>query len=136
MVQLLKTEKIVGCAVDGFHRDKEVYGGRVLNALRANAVKDKKDVAAKLEALISEHKGIWLDQLISARDHLVHPARGMQQLMFGMDFAERDGSLVCVKAHPPQIELKPIHSYAASTLSQLTRFSAEFVALTRGAMTV
>lgn len=75
LVQLLSTEKIVSSVVDGFHRMKDVYGGRVLNALGNNAQKNKKDAAAKLEAMISEHKKLWIDQVILARNQLIHPKK-------------------------------------------------------------
>ena len=131
LMQLLSTEKIVGGAVDGFHRDKEIYGGRVLNALRGNAMKERKDLAAKLDALISEHKKAWIDQLILARDLLVHPKKGMHQLMFNLELAEKDGSLICIKAHPPEINSQPIHLYAQDTLKQVAGFSSSFLAAAR-----
>ena len=131
LMQLLSTEKIVGGTVDGFHRDKEIYGGRVLNALRGNATKERKDVAAKLGALISEHKKAWIDQLILARDLLVHPKKGMHQLMFNLELAEKDGTLICIKAHPPEINSQPIHLYAQDTLNQVAAFSSSFLAAAR-----
>ncbi len=131
LVQLLTTENIVGGNVDGFHRDKEVYGGRVLNALRGNATKESKGMAAKLDGLISEHKKMWIDQLILARDLLVHPQKGMYQLMFNLEIAEKNGALVCTKVHPPEINSKPIHLYAQETLTQIDAFSSCFLGLLR-----
>lgn len=136
IVQLLTTERVVAGSVDGFHRDKKVYGGRVLNALRGNAVKAKKDDAAGLYALISEHKNLWIDELIFARDLLVHPEKGMHQLMFGLELVEKDGLLICHKVHSPQIESEPVHSYALRTFERLTMFSAAFLALARGTKSV
>ena len=131
LVQLLATEKIVGGNVDGFHRDKEVYGGRVLNALRGNATKGRKDTAAKLDGLISENKKCWIDQLILARDLLVHPQKGMHQLMFNLAFTVKDGALVCTKIHPPEINSKPIHLYAQESLTRIDTFSSTFLGLLR-----
>jgi hypothetical protein len=122
----------VSGAIDGFHRDKEVYGGKVLNALRNNAQKDRKDTADRLERLIVEHKELWLDQVIFARDQLIHPEKGMHQLMFHLAFAERDSSLVCVELNPPQIEGKPIHLYAKETLQHVTDFCLNFLRVLRG----
>ena len=133
LVQLLTTERIVASTIDGFHRNKKVYGGKVLNALRENAVKNKKVIAASLSSLISEHKDLWIDQLIFARDLLVHPEKGMHQLMFSLEFTEQHGQLVCLKVHPPQIGSEPVYSYAAETFKHLTAFSSSFLALTRGA---
>lgn len=129
LVQLISTEKVVGSSIDGFHRDKDQYGGRVLNTLRGNAVKAKKDLAASLEGLISKHKILWIDQVIQARDLLVHPEKGMPQLMFTLELLEKDGALFCLKAHPPEINSKPIHEYAQETLKQITEFSSSFLAL-------
>lgn len=86
-------------------------------------------MAAKLDGLISENKKIWIDQLILARDLLVHPQKGMHQLMFNLELAEKDGALVCTKAHPPEINSKPIHLYAQETLAQIAAFSSSFLGL-------
>lgn len=129
LVQLLSTERVVGIGIDGFHRDKDQYGGRVLNALRGNAAKGRKEVAARLKALISEHKNLWIDQVILARNLLVHPEKGMHQLMFNLELLEKDGALLCLKVHPPEINSKPIHEYAQETLKQITWFSSSFLGL-------
>src|SRR3989304_5577756 len=86
IVQLLATEKVVAAPIDGFHRDGDVYGGRVLKTLRNKGTKEKKELAAKVDAFISEHKEAWIDRVIAARDQLVHPAKGMHQLMFHLEF--------------------------------------------------
>jgi hypothetical protein len=127
LVQLLSSEKIVSIGVDGFHREKDVYGGNVLNALGNNAQKNKKNAAAKLEAMISGHKKLWIDQVILARDRLIHPEKGMHQLMFHLEFVEKANALICVKAHPPEIDSKPIHLYAQDILKQATVFSSSFL---------
>ena len=131
LVQLLFTEKIVISAVDGFHRKKDVYGGSVLNALGNNAQKNKKAAAAKLKAMISEHKKLWIDQVILARDQLIHAEKGMHQFMFHLEFAEKANALILVKAHPPEIDSKPIHLYAQDILQQATVFSSSFLGLLR-----
>ncbi|KPJ65202.1 MAG: hypothetical protein AMJ43_11160 [Coxiella sp. DG_40] len=82
IVQLLSTEKIVGIKLDGFHRTKNIYGGTVLNALERNACSNKKEVAKALKGLIIKHKQLWIDEVIAARDILVHPLEGVHQLMF------------------------------------------------------
>ena len=129
IVQLLSTEKIVDAAVDGFHRDQNGYGGRVLNVLRNNAVKTRKDVAGQLDALISEHKKAWIDQVIFARYQLIHPEKGMHQLMFTLELSEKDGRLLLIKAHPPEIDSRPMQQFAQDTLKGVTSFSENFLAL-------
>ena len=77
----------------------------------------------------TEHKKLWIDQVILARDLLVHPEKGMNQLMFNLELSEKDGTVYCVKAHPPVINSNPIHEYAQGTLKQITAFSSSFLAL-------
>jgi hypothetical protein len=129
IVQLLSTEKIVAVAIHGFHREKNVYGGLVLNALQNNVPKDRKELAAKIHALLDEHKIKWIDQLINARDLLVHPKRGMHQLMLQFDCAEKDGRLVCARISPPAIDSTPIDQYAGQTLAHAKEFAVAFIAL-------
>lgn len=73
-MQLLFTEKVVSEAVDGFHRAQNVYGGRVLNALRNNAMKNKKDAAAKLDAPSFRTKET-LDRSGNSGARSTHPSR-------------------------------------------------------------
>ena len=129
LVQLLSSEKIVSCVVDGFHRTQDVYGGKALNALENNVPNTRKDVAGKARALISEHKASWIDQAISARDQLIHPEKGMHQLMFRLDFAEKANSLVCVKVHAPEIGSETIDQYAPQVLKHVHEFSSSFIGL-------
>ena len=132
IVQLLSTERIIGAPIDGFHRSREIYGGRVLNALENNAIAERRDVAEKVRQLLLEHKGRWIDQAIAARDLLVHPDRAMYQLMFNLDLVDRDGTLVCQGVRPPHIGDIPIHEYADRTFACATEFSGTFLALVRG----
>jgi len=132
IVQMLSTEQVVAAAIDGFHRDQTGYGGRVLNALRNNGVKAHKEAAAKLDALIAYHKKAWIDQVIKARDDLIHPTKGMHQVMFRLELAQKNGELILVKAHPPEIDSIPIDSFAQKTLAQLTVFVQEFLGTLHG----
>lgn len=129
IVQLLSTEKVVIGVVEGFHRAQDTYGGKVLNALTNNASNDRKETARKAASLISKHKDAWIDQAVFARDQLIHPKRGMHQLMFHLEFAENDGNLVCVKITPPQIDSLPIDQYAQKVLKHTREFSSAFLAL-------
>jgi hypothetical protein len=92
-------------------------------------VKERKDIAERLDVLISEHKKLWIDQAILARDLMVHPEKGRLQLMFNLELLEQGGALICRIAHPPEINSKPIHEYAQETLKQITEFSSSFLAL-------
>lgn len=133
VVQVLCTEGIIGVSMDGFHRSgpkcEPVYGGRVLSALGNNAVAGRGDVAESARQLILEHKNRWIDQTIAARDLLVHPDRGMHQLMFNLELVDHDGTLVCQGINPPHIGDVPIHEYAEQTFACATEFSTAFLAL-------
>jgi hypothetical protein len=132
LVQLLSSEKIVAAALHGFHRDGNVYGGSVLKSLRNNVPKDRKELAGKIAMLLTKHKDKWIDRAIRARDDLVHPKRGMAQLMFQFEGEERDGKLVFIKINAPTIDSLGIDRYANLTLQRASSFAAAFIALVQG----
>lgn len=134
IVQLLTSEKVVNGVIDGFHRAQDVYGGKVLNALTNNASNDRKETAAKAVVLISQHKAAWIDQAVFVRNHLIHPEKGMQQLMFHFEFAEKGDRLVCKKVTPPEIDSLPMDEYAQKVLKHAQEFSSAFLALFRGSV--
>ena len=136
LVQLLSSEKVVVVSVDGFHRAQNIYGGKVLNALSNNASKNRKEIAAKMEALIIEHKSLWLDQAIFARDQLIHPEIGMHQLMFQLQFNKQGDNLNCVKVRPPVIDSKVIDQYAKLVLEHIQIFASNFIGLLRDGCSV
>ncbi len=129
LVQLLSSEKVVAASIDGFHRSQNIYGGKVLNALTNNASKKRNETAARIKALIMEHKALWLDQAIFARDQLIHPEIGMNQLMFQLHFMEQGNSLTCVKINPPVIGSMAIDKYADQILKNIQTFSYDFLGL-------
>jgi hypothetical protein len=131
IVQLLTSEGVVRGMVDGFHRAQDAYGGKVLTAIRNNASSDRKGTATKAAALISQHKDAWIDKAIFARDQLIHPKNGMHQLMFHLEFAEKDHKLECINVTPPQIDSMLIHQYAQRVLKHAQEFSLAFLALFR-----
>src|SRR4030042_6836858 len=133
IVQLLTSEGVVSVSVDGFHRAKKVYGGKVLNALTNNASNDRKEIAEKATVLSSHHKEAWIDQAVFARHQLIHPKKGMDQLMFHLEFVEKDDKLACVKVTPPPIDSMLIDQYAQKVLKHTREFSSAFLALFRDA---
>ena len=133
LVQILSTEKVVSAKLDGFHRVQDIYGGKVLNALERNVPDTKKELAAKFHALILEHKRKWIDQTISARDQLIHPEKGMHQLMFQLEFTEKDGKLVCQKINAPAIEAESMDQYAQRILKAVETFTSNFIELAKAA---
>ncbi len=131
LVQVLSTEKIVRIKLRGFQRVRDNYGGTVLNALENNTPNIKKEVAARIHSLISEHKGKWIDKTIFARDQLIHPEKGMHQLMFHLVFSEKDGKLVCQEINAPTIESESIDEYAQRVLEFVQTFTSNFIKLVK-----
>lgn len=127
IMQLLSTEKIVGSTIHGFHRDGGIYGGKVLNSLSNNRVKDKQQIAKNIEKLITDHKVIWIDEVIESRDRLVHPEKGMIQLMFHMCFTEKGDELVCKEIVPPMIDGTTVDEYGRKVLKHVESFSMGFL---------
>lgn len=125
--QLISTEGVVGVSLDGFHRKKDVYGGAIVNALNRNAKHEKKRVATAIKELITEHKKLWIDDVIGTRDLLVHPSRGAHQLMFRLQVENRDGLLVYEDAVPPHIEGVQISDYAAARVENVKGFSSSLL---------
>lgn len=129
--QLLSTENIVGAKIDGFHRKNGEYGGKVLSTITNNAIKENKDKAEKVHKLISSHKSDWIDNVISARDQLVHPNAGMHQLMFKMVFEELNGKIEFAEIRTPMIGNEAIESYVIGTQDNLVVFITDFIAILR-----
>lgn len=125
--QLLTTEGVVGIAVDGFHRARSVYGGSVINALENNVRKGKEAVAAAVKDLVMKHKALWIDGAIASRDVLVHPLRGVQQLMFEIRIEISNGSLVYLDAVPPHVGETPIAIYTVEQVEHIRQFSAKLL---------
>jgi hypothetical protein len=126
IVQLLQTERLVAAAVHGFHRDGDVYGGRVLKVLAGNARKERREDAQRVVEFLRKQKALWVDELIQLRDDLVHPKKGMMQVMFQMDITEKDGQLVW------QVREPLIATYAPATLLRVQEFCEKFIALVQG----
>lgn len=131
IVQLLSTEKIVGTAVNGFHRAGPIYGGRVLNALGGNSCAGNKEIADRLKELVADHKQRWIDEVISSRDLLIHPTKGAHQLMFELRLAIRDGLLVYEDAVPPSVGDQTVDRYSAAQLENTKHFAQAFIAALR-----
>ncbi len=130
LAQLLSTEQVVSVKVNGFHRDGDCPGGRVIKCLQRNVRADKKDTARKVIDLIRCHKALWIDGAIAARDLLIHPARGAQQLMFQLDLnygAEApDWSTL-----PPHVGDEAIDTYCGRRIEHAREFSTAFLAILR-----
>jgi hypothetical protein len=130
IVLLLNTEGVVRTRLNGFNRDKNTYGGRVLNAL-GNPAKDRADAARLIAQLLREHKAAWIDQAIWARDQLHHPSEGGHQLMFQLQF-DLDGKTIrCSRITPPFIGSMSAPDFAALIGGQVMPFAQGFLELVK-----
>jgi len=131
IVQLLPSEGIVNTSLNGFHRkDKSgvtIYGATVLNALENNACSDKKTIAKNIHALINSHKEKWIDNVIEARDLLIHPQKGAHQVMFEMKLKSVKNALVYKNAVPPSIGNMDIDRYAKKQIGNIEEFIKAFL---------
>jgi len=127
IVQLLHSEKIVNAKLDGFHRKKDVYGGSVINALSHNASSGKKQVAQKVIKLIETHKDNWINDVIRSRDLLVHPTKGIHQLMFEMILEIHDDSLILKRVVPPSVGNQSIDNYVRTHICNIEEFCKSFI---------
>ena len=127
VVQLLPAEKIINAKLDGFHRKKGNYGATVLNALSNNVSDGKKQIAQTISKLISTHKDKWIDDVIRSRDLLVHPTKGIHQLMFEMVLESHENSIILKSAVPPAVGDQSIDNYAKSQVGNIEEFCIEFI---------
>lgn len=129
VVQLLNSEEIVNAKLDGFHRKKDVYGGSVLNALSKNVLSGKEPIAQKIIKLIETHNSNWINEAIRTRDWLVHPTKGIHQLMFKMILGSHDDSLIFKRAVPPSVGNQSIDNYARTQVGNIEEFCKSFIGI-------
>lgn len=128
LAQLLTSERIVGASLDGFHRAGTIYGGKVLSALKRNVIKERQLAASALTKVIQEHKALWLDAAIAARDAHVHPPLGASQVMFQLQLAvDAAGALEYSGVVSPHVGDEALDAYAATRLRHATEFAASYL---------
>lgn len=131
IIQLISSEKIINNKIHGFHKKNKIIGGGILNLLDNNSGKSKKDTANKIATLIKKHKKDWLDEIISIRDLLTHPEKGIAQVMFEMEFRETRRGLKLIKIIKPKINASgaDFNDYAKGVLKKVEIFSKDFLEL-------
>lgn len=127
IVELLNSEKIVNSRVDGFHKNKDIIGGRVLNTLQNNAFASHKVKANRIYELIIDQKKNWIDEIVSLRDDFIHLKSGAHQVMLKMKILINDNQLVFEGAYPPKIQGKRIDLYFKEKVILLKEFSKSFL---------
>lgn len=129
IVQLISSENIISSKIHGFHKKKDIIGGEVLNLLINNSNKSKKDIVNKIAILINKHKEDWIDEVVSVRDLLTHPEKGIAQVMFELEFRESRQGLKLIKIKKPKINTNEIdfNNYASGVLEKIKAFSKDFL---------
>jgi hypothetical protein len=127
LVQLVTTEGIVNKKVHGFHKKGSQIGGELLHCLDTKAYPEKRSTASQLKQLIEEQKGIWIDQSIELRDNLVHPEKGLPQVMFTLEIKQINGRLGLVRIVPPTVNGRGFSEYAQETMQHVHGFSELFL---------
>ena len=125
IVQLISTEKIVNKKIHGFHKKGKDPGGETLHILRNKQT--NKTVAEHILKLIVEHKRKWIDDAVNARDSLVHPEKGLIQVMFQLEIAPSGSEIELCKLKKPSINNINFDQYAAETYNQINEFSLSFI---------
>lgn len=133
IIQLISSESVISSKIHGFHKKNKIIGGEVLNILKNNSNKSKKDVANKTVALINKHKKDWMDEAISVRDLLTHPEKGIAQVMFELKVQETQQGLKLAKIIKPKINISGVdfNDYARGVLGKIETFSKDFLKLVK-----
>jgi len=133
LVQLFHTEGVVTSQLHGFHKKNDDVGRTVLHILAHNAAKSKKEIAIRLHGLICDHKKLWIDHIVDARDAFVHPEGGLAKVMFALDLHEAEGNLVLSNIIKPSFNNQEFDVYARKVLDMVEEFSKKCIQYLRGA---
>jgi hypothetical protein len=131
LAQLLTTQRLVNCDLNGYHKAGTKPGGRVLKVLEGNVPSGNKEQAGRMHAFLTEQGGAWINNAIAARDALTHPQLGTPQLMFTMILEERSGELILKEIRTPSVGEEPIDAYARRTLIKMKDFATEYLEVVR-----
>lgn len=126
-VQLIHSEGIVHNEIRGFHRGGNNVGAKLLHMLSNNAQESKKHVAIHIHELLCDHKNIWIDDAVNARDSFIHPEQGLTKVMFGLKLYEANGELKIDRILKPSFKDEDFDIYAKNTLSMLEEFSVKCI---------
>lgn len=125
IVQLISTENIVYKKIHGFHKKGKDPGGEILHTLKNKANDIESSVS--LLRLISDHKTKWIDDVVNARDSLVHPAKGLLQVMFQLEIKPKGKEMTLVSIKKPSIGDLDFDQYAEKTFNHMSDFSKSFI---------
>jgi hypothetical protein len=127
IVQLISTENIVYKKIHGFHKKRKDPGGALLHTLKNKA--NIKKVADYLLELIVKQKERWIDDAINARDSLVHPEKGLIQVMFQLEIRPKNLEIELTGISKPAIGETDFNQWADKTFKNLNAFSEMFISI-------
>jgi len=131
LAQLTWTEKLLAKKVHGFHKKGEDPDGELLGFLLTRQAVGRKSQAEALHSFLKAEKAAWLDGLVQARDFLAHPHQGMVQIMWELELAEAEDTLIAREMAPPSIMGSPFHDYMARTAERLRDMVERYLALVK-----
>jgi hypothetical protein len=131
--QLISTESIVSVMIDGFHKSGDIVGGRFLNTLNNNAIKERKGQAQKIHDLVIAYKIKWIDEVIKNRDLFTHPVKGLRTVMFELLLHEDKGQLILIQIKRPEIGGKVFDVYSIDLVNNINDFTKRFLYLAKNA---
>ena len=114
----------------GFSRKGTNYGGKVLNVLQ-NTSHSNLPNRDKIIDLIERHKILWIDDLISMRDHVVHDGELKDLINFWTILkAGREKSYTIVDIFPPELKARgQVELYCQKIQPLITDFTVRFLDL-------
>lgn len=127
IVQLISTENIVYKKIHGFHKKRKDPGGELLHTLKNKA--NIKKTADSLLELIVKQKERWIDDAVNARDSLVHPEKGLIQVMFQLEIEAKNSEIELTGIRKPSIGTTDFDQWAGETLKNLSAFSELFISI-------
>ena len=127
IVQLISTEKIVYKKIHGFHKKGKDPGGELLHTIKNKA--NIKKIADSLLELIVRQKERWIDDAVNARDSLVHPEKGLIQVMFQLEIEAKNSEIELTGIRKPSIGTTDFNQWAGETLENLSAFSESFISI-------
>jgi len=124
LVQFISSENIVYKKIHAFHKKRKDPGGELLHTLK-NKTRNK-EIADSLFKLVSEHKRKWIDDAVNARDSMVHPEKGLTQVMFQLEIKPNNSELNLTGIKKPTIGSIDFDKWADEILRNIDNFSESF----------
>jgi hypothetical protein len=132
LVQLVSTERIVNKKLHGFHKKGQDPGGNTLYILKNRPI--NRSIAGKIYNLFITQKKLWIDTVVNARDSLVHPERGIVQIMFQLKFISGKSGLKLQEILKPTINDISFDQYSVETYKRLITFAETFMKILKNSL--